>query len=105
VSEGLFGPAYESSGPSRSPHGHRRYLLEINGGLLNGQLRVDWTYSSRAHGRATIEAVANTFIAALQALIAHCQSPDAGSYTPSDFPDEDLSADDLDNILAQISKI
>jgi hypothetical protein len=37
-------------------------------------------------------------------LIAHCLSPEAGGYTPSDFPDIDLSQDELDKLLTKIGE-
>jgi microcystin synthetase protein McyA len=35
-------------------------------------------------------------------LIEHCLSPDAGGYTPSDFPVAQLNQQELDDILAEI---
>jgi hypothetical protein len=36
----------------------------------------------------------------LQALIAHCQSPEAGGFTPSDFPLARLEAQTLNKLSA-----
>jgi non-ribosomal peptide synthase protein (TIGR01720 family) len=82
----LFGPAPENSGPPYSPLGRRPYLLEVNGFVLGGQLHLQWTYSTRVHRRPTVERLARGCLEALEALIAHCQSPEAGGFTPSDFP-------------------
>jgi hypothetical protein len=46
--------------------------------------------------------LAQGFIEALHALIMHCQSPTAGGYTPADFPDIELSQEELDQVLAEI---
>jgi non-ribosomal peptide synthase protein (TIGR01720 family) len=94
--------AAADEGPSRSSRGKRRHKLEINGSVANGQLTMIWTYSEAYHRRATIEKVAADFIAALRALIEHCQSADAGGYTPSDFPEVELSQDKLDAVLAEL---
>jgi non-ribosomal peptide synthase protein (TIGR01720 family) len=51
------------------------------------------------HRRETIEELAEGFIDELKSLIAHCQSPDAGAYTPSDFPQAKLDVDKLSSIL------
>jgi chemotaxis regulatin CheY-phosphate phosphatase CheZ len=32
-------------------------------------------------------------------LITHCTSLENGGYTPADFPDVDLSQDELDDLL------
>jgi amino acid adenylation domain-containing protein/non-ribosomal peptide synthase protein (TIGR01720 family) len=98
----LFGLAQESSGPTRSLQGKRCHLLEINGLVSGGQLRLDWTYSKNLYRKATLESLAQSFVEALRSLIAHCQSPAAGGYTPSDFPDVDLSQGQLEKALAEI---
>jgi amino acid adenylation domain-containing protein/non-ribosomal peptide synthase protein (TIGR01720 family) len=98
---GLFGPASESAGPLHSPHGRRSHLLEISAIVAAGQLELTWTYSAAVHHAATITRLAEDTLTALRALIAHCQSPDAGGFTPSDFPLLGMSQDALDKILRQ----
>jgi amino acid adenylation domain-containing protein/non-ribosomal peptide synthase protein (TIGR01720 family) len=75
-----------AAGGDRSPRQRRRYLLEVNAHVSGGCLRVAWTYSAAAHDGATVATLAQGFAGALRALIAHCRSPLAGSFTPSDFP-------------------
>jgi non-ribosomal peptide synthase protein (TIGR01720 family) len=98
----LFRLAGEARGREHSPQGRRRYVLEVAGWVVGGQLQMGWSYSERLHQRATVERLAAGFLEALRALIAHCQSPTAGGYTPSDFPDVELSQEQLDQILAEI---
>jgi len=93
------GLAEEPSGPPLGLTNTRAYLLEINGGVGGGRLRMLWRYSRRVHERATIERLAGAFIDALRALIAHCQSPDTGGYTPSDFPLAALDQPTLDRLV------
>jgi non-ribosomal peptide synthase protein (TIGR01720 family) len=54
------------------------------------------------HERATIEGLAHAYLAALRALIAHCQSGEAGGFTPSDFPKARISQKELDTVLARM---
>src|SRR5262249_19896932 len=82
----VFHPAPESVGLEQSPGGKRRYLLEVGGVVVEGELQVTWRYSERGHQRGTIERGAQEFTGRLQALIAHCQSPESGGSTPSDIP-------------------
>lgn len=100
----LFGLARESSGPDRSPRGRRTHLLEVVGFVLDGRLQMDWTYSEKIHRQATVEQLAQEFVQALRSLIAHCQSPEAGGYTPSDFPEADLTPEELEDLLAVINE-
>ena len=97
-----FAPARESSGPPRSPRALRRHLLEINGQVAGGRLEMTWRYSEGVHHRAGIAKLAQLFIEALQALINHCMSPEAGGYSPSDFADFGWSQEDLDDIVSKI---
>ena len=96
----LAGELMGSYGP-RNPRAH---VLEVNAWVSGGQLRLDWTYSDQTHERQTIAQVAVDFVDFLRALIAHCLSPAAGGYTPSDFPEADLSQADLDDIIAEFGE-
>lgn len=99
----LLGFAQEDTGMIQSASGKRKYLLELNGLVVEGKFQLDWTYSENIHKKTTVEHLANDFIKALNSLIEHCLSPDIGSYTPSDFPDVALSQSELDNLVAEIN--
>ncbi len=101
--ESPFELAPESRGPDRSLRGKRCHLLEIDGGIAGGQLQLEWSYSQNLHQRATIEKLARDFIVALQEIITHCQSPEAGGYITSDFAEFGWDQQDLEDILAAIS--
>ena len=100
----LFAPASESMGTVHNPHGRRPHLLDINGGIAGGQLYIEWTYSDRLHRESTIERLAHFYLEALQELIAHCQSSEAGGYTPSDFPEATLTQNALDSLVATLAR-
>jgi amino acid adenylation domain-containing protein/non-ribosomal peptide synthase protein (TIGR01720 family) len=100
--DGLFELAKESSGSEHSQRSIRSHLLEVNGSIVEGQLQLNWTYSSNLHQQRTIEGVAQNFVATLRSLITHCQSPEIGGYTPSDFPEINLNQEKLDEVLAEI---
>jgi non-ribosomal peptide synthase protein (TIGR01720 family) len=97
--------ARDSSGPTRNVQGSRPYPLAINGCIIEGRLQLDWTSSENLHRRATIERMAQGFMEALRALIADSRSPEAGSYTPSDFPEADLSQKELDEVIAELGEL
>ncbi|MEB3210772.1 MAG: condensation domain-containing protein, partial [Leptolyngbyaceae bacterium] len=99
----LFAPAAESKGLGRSSKGTRTYSLDILAVVAGGELRADWSYSQEMYRRETVEALAEGYIAALRSLITHCQSPDAGGYTPSDFSEANLNQQELDQFLAKIT--
>jgi amino acid adenylation domain-containing protein/non-ribosomal peptide synthase protein (TIGR01720 family) len=100
----LFTFGKESIGPSQSPRATRRHLIEINGSILERQLQMSWTYSENVHNRSTIERLSGAFIDSLRNLITHCQSEEAGGFTPSDFPLARLDQRKLGKLTALINK-
>ncbi|MEB3219806.1 MAG: amino acid adenylation domain-containing protein [Nostocales cyanobacterium 94392] len=100
----LFKLSNQSVGDSRSLQSNRRYVLDINGFVLVGQLQLEWTYSNKIHQRSTIEQLANEFIKMLRSLINDCQSGTSFSFTSSDFPEANLSQNDLEQFLAKINR-
>jgi non-ribosomal peptide synthase protein (TIGR01720 family) len=83
----------------RNPQGNRTHLLEISAYLVSGQLQVEWIYSENLHQQETIERLAKALMQALLSLIDHCQSPEVGGYTPSDFSLTKLDQSTLDAVL------
>src|SRR5262249_33865588 len=101
----LFAPAPEATGPTQCRRGVRDYLLEVTASLWGKRLQVEWTYSANLHERTTVENLARHFLERLRALLAHCQSVEAGGYTASDFPEARINQADLANLLAQIRPV
>ncbi len=91
-------------GAAMDPSGNRVFALEAYGLISGGQLVMDFEYSENLHKRATIEAVAEDFIATLRQLIAHCLNPDSGGFTVSDFEDFDWDDSDLSGIANAIQQ-
>lgn len=101
----IFQPTSRKTKLDRSQRGSRSYLLEIDGLVGNGQFKFNWTYSQDIHDSNTIESFAENFTQALRNIIAHCQNPEVGGYTPSDFPEAEVSQTELDQLLAKIGQI
>jgi non-ribosomal peptide synthase protein (TIGR01720 family) len=99
-----FAPDQGAIGPVHSPRGNRSHALEVNGSVYQGRLQLDWTYSENVHQRATVERLAQDFVQALRSLITHCQNPEAGGYTPSDFPLAKIGQTQLDRIAAKFTR-
>jgi non-ribosomal peptide synthase protein (TIGR01720 family) len=100
----LFQPANESTGNNQSLRGHRDCALEINSAIADGQLFLDWTYSQELYRETTIQQLADKTIDRLRSLISHCQSPNAGGYTPSDFPQMQFDSAELDSLLFELNQ-
>jgi amino acid adenylation domain-containing protein/non-ribosomal peptide synthase protein (TIGR01720 family) len=95
----LFELSLDRTGQAHSPRGLRYHLLEVNAWIAGGRFRVGWTYSEHSHRQATIAELAERFLGALTALIAHCRSPGAGGRTLSDFPLAKLPQTALDRLV------
>ncbi|VEP15782.1 conserved hypothetical protein [Hyella patelloides LEGE 07179] len=100
----ILGVAQEPIGQQRSSLQKRQHLLEINSIISDRKLQITWTYSEKVHRKATVENLAGSFIEALQALIAHCQSQTAKGYTPSDFAAAKLNQKQLDKFMNKLKK-
>ena len=95
----------ESAGPDASSLGIRSHVLQIDGQVQDGQLEFRWQYSANVHDSATIERLAQGFIAALRDLIAHCGSGKPGSVVASDFPLAGLSEDQLSKVAKLLNTV
>jgi amino acid adenylation domain-containing protein/non-ribosomal peptide synthase protein (TIGR01720 family) len=77
----------------------RHYDIDINAVVVDGELFIHWACSPR-YSKQSIEKLANAYLQALRNLITHCLSPEAGGFSPSDFPLADqLDQQALDQLL------
>ncbi|HEX8652353.1 MAG TPA: amino acid adenylation domain-containing protein [Pyrinomonadaceae bacterium] len=82
--DSLFKLDLESVESFHSPRGARRYLLDVGGLIVNGQLRINWTYSENIHRRTTIERLAENYMETLRALIVQCLDSRMWDHAPAD---------------------
>ena len=99
----VFRISTDPVGPVRSPRAQRSHLLEINSYIAGGRLRVEWQYSQDIHRRVTIERLSESFKNSLRALLAHTQAPGVFELTPADFPMVQLSSEQLEGALAEVT--
>jgi amino acid adenylation domain-containing protein/non-ribosomal peptide synthase protein (TIGR01720 family) len=100
--DAIFVMTDESCGHDHDLSGPRSHILEIDSMIMDNQLKLDWVFSENLHDFATIEHLANHYIQTLRELIQHCQSPEAGGFSASDFPEADLDQDDLEDLLGML---
>jgi non-ribosomal peptide synthase protein (TIGR01720 family) len=82
----------------------RPRLLDINGIVVNGQLRLEWTYSENLHRRSTIENLAEACAEELRLLISRCLSSDAEVYAPAGLADFDWGEGEMEEIASVIGR-
>jgi FkbH-like protein/non-ribosomal peptide synthase protein (TIGR01720 family) len=78
----------------------RFYGLKIEASLVAGRLEMNWIYDRHVHRRSPVEHLARDFIESLQSLVRHCIDREVGGYTPSDFPDANLTSEELTSLLS-----
>jgi non-ribosomal peptide synthase protein (TIGR01720 family) len=98
----MFALASEAGGFERGGGERRPHLLDVNGSVVDGRLRVNWVYSEEIHLRSTIERLAESFAVKLRKLIAFSGPDMSSDYAPSDFAEFDWGQDDLDSIMTAI---
>ncbi|MGW1892944.1 amino acid adenylation domain-containing protein [Streptomyces sp. NPDC002004] len=99
--DSLFALSTESVGASHGGAQRRKHLLNINGIVADGRLRIDFTFSESVHDTGTIEALADRFTATVRRVLDDCR---AGRLRldPSAFPDIDLTQEELDDLLEEL---
>jgi amino acid adenylation domain-containing protein/non-ribosomal peptide synthase protein (TIGR01720 family) len=97
--EGVFKPAQESSGPSQAAENRMTWALDVSGMVAGGRLRMDWVYRKSSHSQERVAELADHYMEALEELMAHCRSEEAGGYTPSDFPLAKLDQPALERVI------
>ncbi|MFC6082749.1 amino acid adenylation domain-containing protein [Sphaerisporangium aureirubrum] len=80
----------------------RPHLLGVEAAqTTDGRMVFEWYYSADVHRQETVERLAARYLEALERIIEHCLNPQAGTFTPSDFPLAGLDADSLAAIMRQ----
>ncbi|MCP1197767.1 condensation domain-containing protein, partial [Acetobacter senegalensis] len=106
---GPLGFASENAGSSTDANGTMDYVLDLNGMVAGGRLSFSWRFSSDAVSVETIQNLTERFDAALQALIAHCESaiPERTAadvplarLNQTDLEQLDLTGDDVEDVYA-----
>ncbi|HET7233719.1 MAG TPA: amino acid adenylation domain-containing protein [Longimicrobium sp.] len=102
VEGALLLPEDGSTGPIRSHRAPRRHRIAAEGMTAGGRLRMGFFFSGEVYDRATIERLAEAYRSALRGIIEHCRNPQAGGFTPSDFPEAGLDQGALDALMSQL---
>ncbi len=97
-----IGLAPEKCGSLQSKRNPRPYQLMVTAEIRKGQLTINWSYSKNLHQETTIQRLAQSFERAFKTLIDFDQKNNAALYTPSDFPNANLSQLELDEFLSGI---
>jgi non-ribosomal peptide synthase protein (TIGR01720 family) len=95
----------KATGQARSDRNLTAYKLQISALILDGSLRMHWSYDTSRLSTVTVEKLVYEYENTLHLLLDHCQTVNTVGYTPSDFSDVDLSQEDLDALLSEIDDL
>ncbi len=102
-SEGNWALANESGGAEQHSEQLCSYSLAVSSLVVDEQLQLSWSYD--ATEVVDVEQLSTQFMICLRGLIEHCQDPQAGAYTPSDFPEAGLNQAELDDLIASFTAL
>jgi len=80
-----FAMAPESMGPARDPEARRPWLLEVNASVIDGCMRLVWTYSENLFEAEQIEMTAETQKLSLTEIIEAAKRLVGSSFAPGRF--------------------
>jgi non-ribosomal peptide synthase protein (TIGR01720 family) len=66
------------------------------------RLTATWSWPRELFTEADVRELAESWFAALRALVAHTRGPGAGGYTPSDLSLVSLDQDEIDDLEAEL---
>lgn len=95
-------PVRESVSGDVSPAQHRSHVFEINALVLDGQLTVEWAYSTEEYQLQTVERLAASFDAQLRALLTACASTDRSPIAAGTIPSTEIDPQALAVLLGQL---
>ncbi|BAV99521.1 non-ribosomal peptide synthetase [Lysobacter enzymogenes] len=98
--QSAFALANEDAGAEIAPNARRGHRLVITAFALGGRMRLNLDYSQDEYSQATAAAMAQSIVAAAQALVEHCGKQHARVFTPSDFPLAAIGREALDRLQA-----
>lgn len=87
----------------RDPRSETDYKLEVNIGIVDDVVKGSFSFGKNVHEVKTMNTLINDFNNRIQAICEFCNQAEKGRYTPSDFPDVEISQDDLDSLLDSLS--
>ncbi|MCE4056445.1 non-ribosomal peptide synthetase [Pseudomonas sp. Au-Pse12] len=94
--QALWTPATQGSGQAQDPQAPLANWLTLEGQVYGGELALQWGYSQEMFSDASVQRLADDYLAELHSLIEHCCGLDQAQATPSDFPLARISQQQLD---------
>ncbi len=105
ITTDIFEQSIINSGQIISPYNERENALDITGMVIKGMLKLEFVYDRKEFKRETIQKYANNYKNNLLMIINHCSEKVGTEYTTHDLSDDEISLDELQDILNIVSEI
>ncbi|MCY9107205.1 amino acid adenylation domain-containing protein [Bacillus atrophaeus] len=93
------------TGDEISPDWERPYILDISGAVSSGCLKMHIVYNRYQYEAQTIQTFAGYFKRILEDIIRHCAAKENREWSAADFSDEELTLEDLSEIMGAVNKL
>ncbi|WFA19153.1 amino acid adenylation domain-containing protein [Paenibacillus mucilaginosus] len=94
-----------SAGEAVSGRHRRTAVLEFNGMVAGGELRLNLGYSREQYRRETVERLAQLLHESLREIISHCAAKERPELTPSDLLQPGFTQEELDALTERTSAL
>lgn len=101
----LFQLSSLSTGIPVNPNSKRIFGLDINGMISGGQLRFYFNFHRNEYTKETIKKLMIIFSKRLREVINHCMKKEEPELTPTDFDDQELSLEELEEITKEVRNL
>jgi amino acid adenylation domain-containing protein/non-ribosomal peptide synthase protein (TIGR01720 family) len=99
LSNDLFSLCHYPTGKESDPANDLTAMLEWNLMIVNGELRLDIVYNSKAYKESTIRLLQDNFFGHLVRILDHTRKETDVYFTPSDFEGLEIEQEELDNMF------
>jgi amino acid adenylation domain-containing protein/non-ribosomal peptide synthase protein (TIGR01720 family) len=92
-------------GHSISPEMERKYLIDINGIVVDGRLQVYFAFNTYEFNTSTIKELVDKYKENLIKIIEHCSQKEEKELTPSDMEYAEIGIEELEEFESELSDI
>jgi non-ribosomal peptide synthase protein (TIGR01720 family) len=101
----LFTGAVEPAPGIRSPRQRMTHLLDLCAYIADGCLTLECRHEGGEAVEDSVDGLLRHIAHALETIVRHCTSDDAGGLTPSDVPALGLDQDGLDALMDELAAL
>jgi len=101
----LLSGAVEPAPGIRSVRQPMTHLLDLCAYIVDGCLTIEGRHAGGEAAEDSVDALLRHVAQALESIVRHCVSGDAGGFTPSDVPDLGLDQEGLDALMDELAAL